>query len=171
MPGHDRVVDLLDRAFLEGPLHDRVRELGLGNHHRTRRAHVESVNDPLALRRAVARDAVSRGLQVAQDRGAFPPRSGMCGDTDRLIDDDNILVVIQDRHVGDRSRLILRLRDRHLDDIEGSEAIRFPRSNAINEDVPLPRQLRAARARQPEHAGQRGVNPLAHQRIGHGQHA
>ena len=94
----------------------------------------------------------------------------MGGDADGLVDDDDVLVVIQDRHVGDRSRLVLRLRDRHLDNVEGPKAIRLPCRYAINENVLLPRQLRTARARQPEHAGERGVDPLAHQRIGHRKH-
>ena len=117
MTSHNRVVHLLDRAFLEGPLHHRVGELGLGNHHRARRPHVESVNDALTLGRAVAGDAVPRGLQVTQDRGAFPSWSGVGGDAHRLINDDDVLVVVQDRHIGDRGRLILRLRDRHLDNV------------------------------------------------------
>ena len=120
--------------------------------------------------RPVAGDPKASCFEVAQNRGPRPSGSRVGGDTDGLIDDDDVLVVVQDRHIGDRGRLILRLRDRHLNNVEGAEAIRLPRSNAVNEDVPLPRQLRAARARQAEHAGQSGVHPLTYECVGDGKH-
>ena len=94
----------------------------------------------------------------------------MGGDADGLVDDDNVLVVVEDRHVGDRRRLTLRFRNGHLDDVHGPEAIRLAGGNTVNEDVTLPRQLRATRARQAEHAGQSGVDPLAHEGVGDGKH-
>ena len=139
-----RMIDLFDRALLEGSLHDRVCELGLGDHHRARGAHVEPVHDALTLGRAVAGNAISSRLQVAQDRGSLPSGAGVGGDADGLVDDDNVLVVVEDRHVGDRRRLTLRFRNSDLDDVEGPETIRLAGGNAIDEDVPQPRQLRAA---------------------------
>ncbi len=168
MPGHNGVVHLLNRAFLERALHDRVGELGLGDHHRPRSTHVEAVHDALTLGRAVAGDAISRRLQVPQNRGAFPTGAGVCGDADRLVDDDDILVVVQDRHIGDRRRFVLGFGDTHLDNVHSTETIGLSRAHAVNEDVSLPRQFRAARARQAEHAGQSSVDPLTHEGVGDG---
>jgi len=92
------------------------------------------------------------------------------GDADGLVDDDNVLVVVEDRHVGDRSWLALRLRDGDLNNVHGPEAIGLTRGHAVDEDVPLPRQLRAARARQAEHTGQSSIHPLTHEGIGDGKH-
>ena len=170
VPGYDGVVHLLNRAFLERALHDRVCELRLGDHHRAGCAHVEAVHDALALGGPVAGDAISGRLQVAQDRGAFPTGAGVCGDADRLVDDDDILVVVQDRHIGDRRRLVLGFGDAHLDNVHSTETIRLSRAHAVDEDVSLPRQLRAARARQAEHAGQSSVDPLTHEGVGDGKH-
>ena len=94
----------------------------------------------------------------------------MGGDADGLINDDNVLVVVEDRHVGDRGRLTLRFRNGDLDDVHGPEAIGLAGRNPVDEDVSLPRQLRATRARQAEHAGQSGVNPLTHKGVGDGKH-
>ena len=71
----------------------------------------------------------------------------MGGDADGLVDDDNVLVVVEDRHVGDRGRLTLRFWNGDLDDVHGPESIGLAGRNPVDEDVSLPRQLRATRAR------------------------
>ena len=104
------------------------------------------MDDTLSLRRAIAGDAVTRCLQIPQDRGPLPSGTGVCGDAHGLVDDDNVLIVVQDSHVSHGRRLTLRLGDRHLDNVESAQSIRFPGSHAINQDISVPRQLRTARA-------------------------
>ena len=168
MAGDDRVIHLLDRAILERALHDRVGELRLGDHHRPRGAHVEAVDDSLALGRPVAGDPIPGRLKVAQDSGSLPARPRVGGDADRLVDDDDVLIVVEDRHVGDGGRLALGLGNGDLDDVGGAQAIRLAGRHPVDQHESLPRQLRAARAREPKHAGQRRVDPLTHEGVGDG---
>ena len=97
MPLHDRVVDLLHLALLEGALEHGVRVLGLGDDHETRGADVEAMDDALPLRRAGRRDAEAAGGERPEHGGTLPADRGVRGHAGGLVDHDDVVVVVHDR--------------------------------------------------------------------------
>ena len=93
---HERVVALVDRALAEGLLERGVGALALGDHHQPGRADVEAVHDALPLGRAGRRDAVAqRPASAADDGRPGPARARMGRDPDRLVDHDDVVVVVE----------------------------------------------------------------------------
>jgi hypothetical protein len=123
----DRAIDLGRRALLELPLEVGVRRLALGHHHETGRPDIEPVHDPLALRRARSRDPVARGSEASHNGRAIPARTRMCGDADRLVDDHDVVIVVDDAHALDRLGLTWRcdFGQRHLEPGVGDESVRL----------------------------------------------
>ena len=99
-----RVVGLVDRAGLEGPLQHRVRLLALGDHHQARGADVETLHDALPLRHPGGRDPEAGAGQVAQHRRPVPAQARVGSDPDRLVDHDDVVVVVDDPQSLDRLR-------------------------------------------------------------------
>ncbi len=101
---HERVVGLVDRALLEGPLEHRVGALALGaDHHQARGADVEPVHDALALAGpARSRCGSRRRPRPPSTFGPVQPDARVRGDADRLVDDDDVVVVVDDGHAGHR---------------------------------------------------------------------
>ena len=90
------VVDLVHRAFLEGPFERGVGVFGLGDHHDAGGADVEPVDDAGALGGTRGGDPVAGTGQAAHDGGSHPAGRRVRGDPHRLVDDHKVVVVQQD---------------------------------------------------------------------------
>ena len=126
----ERVVDLLDRAFLERPLEQGVGPLGLGDDHQAAGADVEPVHDALALRRAAGRDAEAGAGEPADHGRPGPAGARVRGDADRLVDHDEVVVVVHDVMPGHRLGDDLR-RGRRRGQVTSSQAPACTRSDLI----------------------------------------
>ena len=104
VPLHDRVVDLLDLALLEGALERGVGTLGLGDDHESARADVEAVHDALPLGSAGRRDPDTAGGQCTEHGRALPADGRVRGDAGGLVDDDDLVIVVDDAEIGHRER-------------------------------------------------------------------
>ena len=89
-----RVIGLVDRALLEGPLESGVGRLALRHDHQPAGADVEPVHDALALGGAGGGDPDAGRRQPAEDGRAGPARARVGGDPDRLVDDDDVVVLV-----------------------------------------------------------------------------
>ena len=77
--------------------------LALGHDHRAGGVGVEAVNDALALGRAAGGDRVSGAEQARRCTVCAGPAGGRVGgDADGLVDHDDVVVLVQDRHAGHR---------------------------------------------------------------------
>ena len=121
----DRAIDLGRRPLLELPLEIGVRRLALGHHHEPGGPDIEPVHDALALRRARRGDPVARSSEASNHGGAIPARTGMCGDTDGLVDDHDVVIVVDDAHALDRLGITRRCNfgQRHLEPGVGDESV------------------------------------------------
>ncbi len=114
-------VPLIDGPIAKRPLERRIGPLALGHHHDPGRADVEAVHDTLPFGRPGRRDPVAQRGQPADDRRARPPWAWMRGDADRLVDRDQVVVVVdhgQTRRRFGRAGAGIpgrRLGQRHLD--------------------------------------------------------
>ena len=105
--------------------------------------------------------------------GPVQPGRRVHGDADRLVDHHDRVVVVDDPDALDDLGLHLervgQRRDRHLEQASRAPAGRsWPTAAPSRCDVALADQVGRAGAREPEHPGHRGVDPLPRQPLGHG---
>ncbi len=169
------VVLLLDDPVAELGLEQGVRALGLGDDHQSGGADVEAVDDALALGGAGGRDPVPGGGEAADDGGAGPAGAGVGGDADRLHDDHDVVVVVDDLHaldgLGDDLDRRSGLRHLHLQPGAPVDPLGLPGHRAVHLDLPGGGQLGGLGAGEAEHAGDGGVDALALQTVRYGQGA
>ena len=173
VPLDERVVTLVYGPLFERPLEQRVRPFGHRDHHDPRRADIETVDDPLTFVRSRGRDPETRSREGPDDRRAAPAQRGMRGDTHRLVDDDDVGVVVDDLEVLDRGRLdaqrLLRFGQRDVQHRARGEFVRLPHRHAVDDDVALLGQSGDDGARQPEHPGDTGIHAHPVEAVGHRQ--
>ena len=104
---HQRDVLLLDLAIVELPRELLVRRVVLGDDHQSRRAAVEPMHDARPLLAADAAQIVDMMQQRVDQRAAGVAGRRMHDHSGRLVDDDEIAVLVDDRQ---RQRLRLRRR-------------------------------------------------------------
>ena len=145
---HERDVLLLDLAFAKLSRELFVRGVVLGHHHQAGRAAVEPMDDARPLLAADAAEIVDVVEQRIDERAARVAGGGMDDHARRLVDDDEIVVLIQD---GQRQRFGLRLGfdrlgDRHGHVLAGSHRLVRLDGASLEQDVALldqPLNLRA----------------------------
>ena len=108
--------------------------------------------------------------------GPGPAGRGVDGDADGLVDHDDRVVVVDDLDplddLGDDRERVDLDRDRHVEDRAGQHPVAL----AGDGDAVEQRrgrcgdQVGGAGARQPEQPGHRGVDALAGEAVGHGEH-
>ena len=105
----ERDVFLLDLAIVELPRQLLVRRVVLGDDHQPRRAAIEPVHDARPLLAADAAEIVDVMEQRVDQRAARVPGRRMHDHARRLVDDDEVAVLVEDRQ---RQRFGLRRRRR-----------------------------------------------------------
>ena len=98
MPLNQCVVDLVDRVIAESTLERRVGPLPLGHNHDSGCAHIQTRDDALTLGRARCRHRHPHRLEGAEHIGTFPAHRGMSGYPGRLIDNDDVLILVKQLH-------------------------------------------------------------------------
>ena len=126
---NDRVVNLVHRAIPERLLEPGVCDFGLGERHQTACANIEALHDALAFLRSRGREMDTVRQQRAADGRAIPTNRGMRCHTRRLIDHNDVGVLIDDleaRHL-DRHQfeLVLRLGHANLEQPSRNQSIRL----------------------------------------------
>src|SRR5690606_13185974 len=96
-------------AVVELPLELRVRALRARDDHETARAGIEPMHDALPLRSAARRDPSAEAGERTDHRRALPAHGRVRGDTGRLVDDDEVIVLEDDADALDDLRNDLRL--------------------------------------------------------------
>ncbi len=109
---HQCVIALVDGALLECPLEHGVGTLGERHHHHARCADVQTVHDALPFVDARGGDPEARGGKPAEHRRPVPADRGVGGHTGGLVDRDDVVVGVQNRHALDVDRRVLRRRRR-----------------------------------------------------------
>src|SRR5699024_10464952 len=99
---HHRVVDLGDGALAESTLQHRVGHCALGHHHQPGGAHVQALDDALALRGTGGGYSVPGGGQRTDHGGTVPTRAGVGGHPHGFVDDDDVFVLVPDHHAWHR---------------------------------------------------------------------
>ena len=136
-------------------------------------ADVEALHDPLALARPRSSRSGSRRRRGGRrPSGPVHPGAGVHGDADGLVDHDEGVVVVDDLDAlddlrDDRDR-VDRRGDRHLEHRAAGDAVGLRRRAGRRAGTrPSRDELGRPGARQAEHPGDRGVDPLAGQAVGH----
>ncbi len=165
----DRVIHLLDRALLERALQGRVRGPGLGDHHQSRRPHVQAVHDALALRGALGGQGHARVGECARHGGTLPAGRGMGSDAHRLVDHGNVGVLIDDGQPAGNGRL--GHRGPGLWEVDGEDALAYgigpAHGRAFKGHAAAVQELSGLGAAHAQHARHGHVGTLADQRVGH----
>ena len=112
--GNHRVVDLAYSPFLEGALHHRIGEFGLGHHHCARGSYIQSMNNSLTFNWSMSSDSISRCREVANNGRSCPSWTRVRCNTNRLVDNDNIVIVVENIHPHYWSYRSFRFRDRNF---------------------------------------------------------
>src|SRR5699024_9496894 len=104
---------------------------------------------------------------------AGPPDRGVCHHPDRLVDHDDVGVLVHDLHARNGfcpwHRSGGRRRKGHFEPNTRLDPIGLARGDTVDQGSTVDDDLRRASARQPEQAGDGGVEPLTLQPVGHGQ--
>jgi len=147
---HDGAVPLVDRARLELGLQRAQGRLGLGDDEAARGVAVEAVDDAGAQFAADADQVLHLMEQAVHDGGVGDAGPRVDRDAGRLVDDQEVRVVVEHRH-GQVDRLQLGRADLgQIDDDRRAQRRSFGRLRgaAIDADVTLVDQLLDPRARQ-----------------------
>lgn len=172
MPLNHRVIDLLDRALLEGALEVRVGGLGLGDDHQAARADVEPVHHALTLGRTAGRDPEAGGRQRTHHRRPLPTEGGMGRNTGRLVDHDDVVIIEDDPEFGHRDRNDLRTFRGLPFDLEPAptaQPVGLVEGHAVEAHAARRRDLRSEGSRETEHLRESGVDARALEAVGHRQ--
>ena len=153
-----------------------MRAIILGDHQEAARVLVEPVHDARPPHAADARQAVAAmGDERVDERAARMPRRRMHDEPGRLVDHDEVVVLVDDR---ERNRLRLRLgrHDRRHDERDARARARLERRIAhngiVDGDAPVADQRLQAAARQVgEGARQDAVEPLRRAILRHDEFA
>ena len=97
MPLDEGVVGLVHRPGSEGAFEHGVGDLTLRDDHQPRGPDIQPLHDALSLRHPGRRDPESRPDQMPEHRRSGPPDARMRRDADRLVDHDDVVVVVADR--------------------------------------------------------------------------
>ena len=101
----ERPVFLIDFAVLKGRRQDFVRRVGFGDQHHARRVFIEAMHDAAAMQRPqIGKRNLARPQQI-DERDLDFARARMHAQVARLVDDQNIVVLIQKF---ERARQLLR---------------------------------------------------------------
>ncbi len=167
---HERVVGLLDLTRAEGLLEEGVGRLALRNDHEPRRADVEALHDALPLGSPGGADPEPGSSEVLDDRRTVPAEAGVGGDAGRLVDDDDVGVVVDDRDAGH-----LRRRDGDgacrgdldLEHVAGTDAVGLADDDGVDQHSPGFGEVLDPAAGQPGHAGRSRIDAVAVQPVRH----
>ncbi len=172
---HQRVIALVDGALFERPLEQGVGALGQRHHHHPGRADVEAVHNALPLGHTRGGDPVTGGGQATEHRGSGPAHRRVRGHRRRLVDRDDVVVGVQDRHALDVDRRVLQRRGRlgqaHLQPGAAGQPVGLAGPDAVEFDAAVFGQGRRRAARQPQQPCQPGVDTHARQSLRDGHRA
>ena len=159
---HQCVITLFDGALFERPLEHGVGAFGERHHHDTRGADVQAVHDALPLVDSRRADPETRRGEAAEHRRAVPSDGRVRGDARRLVDRDDVVIGVQDRHAFDLDGRILhrrrRFRQSHLKPRARHQLVGLARAGAVHLDAAILGQRGCGRPRQPQQARQPGVD-------------
>ncbi len=177
MPLHQRPVALVDLALPERVFQPGVRDLAFRDDHQPGRANVEPVHDALPLCRPAGRDAVPGRGQPAGDGGTFPSGARVGRDPDRLVDHDQVGVLVNDPQARDPfgepggrawGRAVGK---RDVEQRAGGDPGRLARRGPVEARVPGFDEARRRRPGEPEDPRDGSVQPHAVQPLRDGQRA
>ena len=150
--------------------------LTLGDHHETGGSDVEALHNALTLRRPTRGDRESSGRQMLDDAGTVPAQRRVSGHTSRLVDDDDVRVIVNDSHPLDD----LRGDRRGGDGIGQIDVEHLPHGDAnrrpghllpVQEDQPFLDEIGNPGSRHPAHPSSSDINPLSVKTIRYQQDA
>ncbi len=169
------VVDLLDGSLLERSFQHAVGAFRLGHNHHAARTDVEPVHDALALGRPARGDSVAGGGKTPDDGRPAPPRARVCGHSDWLVHDDDVVVVVQDEQA--RHRLGVDrdwrcgVRKLDLEHRACMNTVALEGRSAVDEHRTSADQVSRLGSRQPEEPRHGSVDALALKALGDGDTA
>ena len=166
------VVDLVHHVLAEGTFEDRVGALALGHDHDARGPHIQARDDALALGGPGGGHPDVHRLEGSQHVGAVPAHGGVGGHTRRLVDDDDVLVLVEQCHSLDGGGNGLdgtRVGQIDLEEITGVETIGLGQCLYVPADIAMGAQVADPAAGQARHTGQGCIDPFAVESVGDGQ--
>ena len=126
----------------------------------------------LPLARPARGDAVAGRGQAAHDGRAGPADARVGGHPDRLVDDDEVVVVVDDAHPGHglgdhlEGRALLAGRQRHLEQVAGTDPVGLAGLLVVDLHVAGRGEVGGLGARDPEEPGQGSVDALPLEAVG-----
>jgi hypothetical protein len=169
---HERVVLLVDVAAAEGLLEDAVGVLRLGHHHQPTGADVEPGHDALALAGPTGGDLVARGRESGDDGRTGPPDARVRRHAHRLVDHDDVVVVVDHAHAGHGLRDDLEARagadggQADLEKVTRAHPVGLARGPMVELDLPRLGEVGGLGPRHPEQPRQRRIQALALEPVG-----